>query len=77
MRVPYYKEKMKHWNDCKILHFAFRVEEQVLLFNLRLKHFSGTLKSKWIGPYKVTTVYQNGAIEIEDIKGIKFTVNGQ
>ena len=48
-----YKDKTKKWHDQKILRMEFKVGDQVLLFNSRLKLFLGKLKSKWSGPYTV------------------------
>ena len=50
-----YKDKTKKWHDQKILRREFKAGDQVLLFNSRLKLFSGKLKSKWSGPYIVVS----------------------
>ena len=42
-----YKEKVKAYQDKKLLKKDFRSGQQVLLFNSRLKLFPGKLKSKW------------------------------
>ncbi|GJV66280.1 reverse transcriptase domain-containing protein [Tanacetum coccineum] len=42
-----YKEKTKKLHDSKIKNRIFNVGDQVLLFNSRLKIFSGKLKSRW------------------------------
>ncbi|GJZ82447.1 reverse transcriptase domain-containing protein [Tanacetum coccineum] len=44
-----YKEKTKKLHDSKIKNRIFNVGDQVLLFNSRLKIFSGKLKSRWSG----------------------------
>ncbi|GJS98208.1 reverse transcriptase domain-containing protein [Tanacetum coccineum] len=49
-----YKEKTKRIHDAKIKNRVFNVGDQVLLFNSRLKIFSGKLKSRWSGPFTVT-----------------------
>ncbi|GKB36525.1 reverse transcriptase domain-containing protein [Tanacetum coccineum] len=46
-----YKEKTKRIHDSKIKNRVFNVGDQVLLFNSRLKMFSGKLKSRWSGPH--------------------------
>ncbi|GJY92823.1 reverse transcriptase domain-containing protein [Tanacetum coccineum] len=51
--------------------------DKVLLYNSRLKMYPGKLKSKWSGPNIVKTVYPHGAIEITDMDGFSFKVNGQ
>ena len=50
-----YKDKTKKWHDQKIMRKEFKVGEQVLLYNSRLKLFPGKLKSRWSGPYTVVT----------------------
>nr|GFA11696.1 reverse transcriptase domain-containing protein [Tanacetum cinerariifolium] len=45
-----YKERTKKIHDEKIKNRIFNVGDQVLLFNSRLKIFSGKLKSRWSGP---------------------------
>ncbi|GJV39900.1 hypothetical protein Tco_1418340 [Tanacetum coccineum] len=50
-----YKEKMKKIHDSKIKNRVFNVGDRVLLFNSRLKIFSGKLKTRWIGPFTVAS----------------------
>ncbi|GJV39162.1 reverse transcriptase domain-containing protein [Tanacetum coccineum] len=51
-----YKEKTKRIHDSKIKNRVFNVGDRVLLFNSRLKIFSGKLKSRWSGPSPITQV---------------------
>ncbi|GKF14945.1 hypothetical protein Tco_0056407 [Tanacetum coccineum] len=62
-----YKEKTKRIHDAKIKNRIFNVGDQVLLFNSRLKIFSGKLKSRWSGPFSVTRVFPYGTVEISRI----------
>ncbi|KAL1540749.1 hypothetical protein AAHA92_25059 [Salvia divinorum] len=50
----------------------------VLLFQSRLKLMPGKLKSKWSGPYIITAIHSNGAVEISGSapNSEPFTVNG-
>nr|GEU57436.1 reverse transcriptase domain-containing protein [Tanacetum cinerariifolium] len=45
-----YKEKTKRLHDSKIKNRVFNIGDRVLLFNSRLKIFSGKLISRWFGP---------------------------
>ncbi|GJS18490.1 reverse transcriptase domain-containing protein [Tanacetum coccineum] len=72
-----YKEKTKRIHDSKIKDRVFNEGDQVLLFNSRLKIFSGKLKSRWSGPYSVAHVYPYGTIELSQKDGPNFKVNGQ
>ncbi|GJS78846.1 reverse transcriptase domain-containing protein [Tanacetum coccineum] len=73
-----YKERTKKLHDSR-LHGDkdFKIGDQVLLYNSRLKMYPGKLKSKWSGPNIVMTVYPHGAIEITDRDGFRFKVNRQ
>jgi hypothetical protein len=48
------------------------------LFDSRFKTFKGKLTTRWLGPYEVDTVYDNGAIKIKTIDDgqVSFVVNG-
>ncbi|CAL8988235.1 unnamed protein product, partial [Prunus brigantina] len=56
-----YKEKTKQYHDKKILRKTFEKGQKVLLFNSRLKLFPGKLRSRWIGPFVITNVFDHGA----------------
>ena len=72
-----YKEKTKAYHDKRILNREFRPNDQVLLFNSRLKLFPGKLRSRWSGPFTVKSVRPYGAVELLDHEGGEFVVNGQ
>ncbi|GKD58375.1 hypothetical protein Tco_1295884 [Tanacetum coccineum] len=67
-----YKEKTKRIHDSKIKNRIFNVDDQVLLFNSRLKMFSGKLKSRWSGPFTITQVFPYGTVEISQNSGLNF-----
>ncbi|XP_039122058.1 uncharacterized protein LOC120258675 [Dioscorea cayenensis subsp. rotundata] len=72
-----YKEKMRRMHDDHLRkEKQFQIGEQVLLFNSRLKLFSGKLKSCWLSPYTVTQTFPHGAIEIFHPTKGKFKVSG-
>ncbi|GKE40968.1 reverse transcriptase domain-containing protein [Tanacetum coccineum] len=64
-----YKEKTKKLHDSKIKNRIFNVGDQVLLFNSRLKIFSGKLKSRWSGPFTITEVYPYGTAKLSHADG--------
>jgi hypothetical protein len=73
-----YKEHMKKVHDQSILRRSFEPGQKVFLYNSQLHLFPGKLKSRWMGPFIIKTVFSHGAIEIEDPKnGNTFKVNGQ
>nr|GEW58339.1 reverse transcriptase domain-containing protein [Tanacetum cinerariifolium] len=71
-----YKEKTKRIHDSKIKNHVFNVGDRVLLFNSRLKIFSGKLKTRWSGPFTITKVFPYGTIELSQANMPNFKVNG-
>ncbi|GJR77197.1 hypothetical protein Tco_0089562 [Tanacetum coccineum] len=71
-----YKERTKKLHDSKIKNRIFNVGDRVLLFNSRLKIFSGKLKTRWSGPFTITKVFPYGTIELSQPDSPNFKVNG-
>nr|GEW78964.1 reverse transcriptase domain-containing protein [Tanacetum cinerariifolium] len=70
-----YKERTKKLHDAKIKNRIFNVGDQVLLFNSRLKIFSGKLKSRWSGPFTIAEIYPYGNGKLVHPDGCNFKVN--
>ncbi|XP_057791161.1 uncharacterized protein LOC131008290 [Salvia miltiorrhiza] len=72
-----YKDKVKRLHDRRICHKKLCPGMKVLLFNSRLKLFSGKLKSRWSGPFLLNEVFEHGVVELfnENTKE-SFRVNG-
>nr|GFA71270.1 reverse transcriptase domain-containing protein [Tanacetum cinerariifolium] len=70
-----YKEQTKKLHDDKIKNRIFNVGDQVLLFNSRLKIFSGKLKSRWSGPFTISEIYPYGTAKLIHLDGCNFKVN--
>nr|GEY26828.1 reverse transcriptase domain-containing protein [Tanacetum cinerariifolium] len=70
-----YKERTKKLHDDKIKNRVFNVGDQVLLFNSRLKIFSGKLKSRWSGPFTIAEIYPYGTAKLIHPDGFNFKVN--
>nr|GEX27017.1 reverse transcriptase domain-containing protein [Tanacetum cinerariifolium] len=70
-----YKERMKKLHDAKIKNRIFNVGDQVLLFNSRLKIFSGKLKSCWSGPFTISKIYPYRTAKLVHPDGCNFKVN--
>nr|GEY47831.1 reverse transcriptase domain-containing protein [Tanacetum cinerariifolium] len=71
-----YKEKTKKIHDSMIKNHIFNVGDRVLLFNSRLTIFSGKLKTRWSGPFTITKVFPYGTVELSQLNGSNFKVNG-
>ncbi|GKE72235.1 reverse transcriptase domain-containing protein [Tanacetum coccineum] len=72
-----YKEKKKKIHDSKIKNRVFNVADRVLLFNSRLKIFSGKLKTRWTGPFTIAQVFPYDTVELSQTDGRNFKVNDQ
>nr|GEY20840.1 reverse transcriptase domain-containing protein [Tanacetum cinerariifolium] len=72
-----YKEKTKKIHDSNIKNRIFNVGDRVLLFNSRLKIFSGKLKTRRSGPFTITKVFPYGTVELSQPDGLNFKVNGR
>nr|GEZ13000.1 reverse transcriptase domain-containing protein [Tanacetum cinerariifolium] len=70
-----YKERTKKLHDDKIKNRIFNVGDQVLLFNSRLKIFSGKLKSRWSGLFTISEIYPYGTAKLIHPDGCNFKVN--
>nr|GFA81786.1 reverse transcriptase domain-containing protein [Tanacetum cinerariifolium] len=70
-----YKERTKKLHDEKIKNRIFNVGDQVLLFNSRLKIFSGKLKCCWLGPFTISEIYPHGTAKLVHPDGCNFKVN--
>nr|GEU73363.1 reverse transcriptase domain-containing protein [Tanacetum cinerariifolium] len=70
-----YRERTKKLHDGKIKNNIFNVGDQVLLFNSRLKIFSGKLKSRWSGPFTIFEIYPYETAKLVHPDGCNFKVN--
>ncbi|GKB17636.1 reverse transcriptase domain-containing protein [Tanacetum coccineum] len=70
----YRSSKTKRIHDSKIKNHVFNVGDQVLLFNYRLKMFSGKLKSCWFGPFTIAHVFPYGTVELSQNSRSNFKV---
>ncbi|RDX90947.1 hypothetical protein CR513_27137, partial [Mucuna pruriens] len=68
-----YKQKVKKFHDQKILRKDFHVDQKVLL----LKLITGKLHSRWDGPFVITNIFPNGAVQLQDEHSNNtFQING-
>ena len=72
---------MKAYHDKKLMKKNFQPDQQVLLFNSRLKLFPGKLNSKWSGSFTIKEVKPYGVVELMDPQSNalerSWVVNGQ
>ena len=50
----------------------------VLVYDSRHKKFKGKLHTRWLGPFKVKTIYENGSLDLLTIKDepLETRING-
>nr|GEU58330.1 reverse transcriptase domain-containing protein [Tanacetum cinerariifolium] len=69
-----YKERTKKLHDSKIKNRIFNVGDEVLLFNSRLKIFTGKQKTHWSGPFTITQVFPY-VKKVNDLSRLQALVN--
>ena len=72
-----YKEKTKVWHSIHLVKNEFKLGQQVLLFNSRLKLFTRKIKSRWFEPFMITQVFPYGSVELVHSGKGTFKVNCQ
>ena len=72
-----YKEKRKKYHDHNIVRKEFIPGKKALVFHSRLKLFTGKLRSRWDGPFKIASVAPHGAVELQDLEGGGGNIQGQ
>ncbi|XP_038902294.1 uncharacterized protein LOC120088927 [Benincasa hispida] len=70
-----YKERTKRWHDKHICEKNLKVGQRVLLFNSRVRLFSGKLKLRWSRPFIIKEVFPHGMVNEDGTNAFK--VNGQ
>jgi len=66
-RTTLIQEQRTKWHDKYIKNKSFQPGDWALLYDSRFKIFKGKLSPRWMGPYEVDTVYDNGAVRIKTI----------
>jgi hypothetical protein len=72
------QQKRSKWHDKTIKHKQFQKGNWALLYDSQFKEFQGKLRTIWLGPYKVDTVFPNGTVRLLTIDDSKtpLLVNG-
>ncbi|XP_057747473.1 uncharacterized protein LOC130966669 [Arachis stenosperma] len=72
-----YKEKTKAFHDHYIRKKDFQEDDEVFLYNSRLRFMPRKLRSRWDGPFKVKELKPYGVVELfHPQSGATFKVNG-
>ena len=52
------------WHDNFIKNKVFQIGDWALLYDSRFKDFKGKLCTRWMGPYEVDAVFDNGTVRL-------------
>jgi hypothetical protein len=66
------------WHNKFIKKKHFQPSDWAMLFESLFKKFKGKLTTRWLGPYEVVTIYENGFVKIKTIDDgqVSFVVDG-
>ena len=66
------------WHDALIKNKIFHEGDWALLYDSRFQNFPGKLQTRWLGPYEIQKVHENGTLTLITIDGSGYTfkVNG-
>jgi hypothetical protein len=72
------QQQRSKWHDKNIKNKQFQKGNWALLYDSRFKEFQGKLRTRWLGPYEVDTVFPNGTVRLLTIDDSKtpLLVNG-
>jgi hypothetical protein len=72
------QQQRAKWHDKFLKRNQFEAEYWELLFDSRFKNFKGKLKTRWLGPYDIEEVFDNGVVKIKTIddQHVSILVNG-
>jgi hypothetical protein len=66
-RTTLIQEQRTKWHDKYLKKKNFQQGDWALLYDSRFKNFKGKLTTRWMGPYEIDTIYDNGSIRIKTI----------
>ena len=55
------------WHDRFIKKKVFKKDDWSLLYDSRFKDFKGKIHTRWVGPYRVEIVFDNGTVKLKSI----------
>lgn len=78
LRMELVQNQRKKWHDVHLRSKTFEPGKRVLLYDSRYNNFLGKFQIKWMGPYQIQQVFQNGTVQLQSIDGSDstFRVNG-
>jgi hypothetical protein len=65
------QQQRTKWHDKITKNKQFQKGNWALLYDSRFKEFQGKLRTRWLGPYEVDTVFPNGTVRLLTIDDSK------
>ena len=77
-RTMIIQQQWAKWHDNLIKKKVFQKGDWALLYDSRFQDFPGKLQTRWLGPYEIQEVHNNGTLTLATIdgSGSTFRVNG-
>ena len=72
------QNRRKVWHDKHLKHSKFQAGQLVLKYNGRNEIKPGKFKVRWVGPYQIREIGDNGAVKLLTLNGeeVPQTING-
>lgn len=72
------QKQREKWHDALIKKKIFHKGDWALLYDSRFQDFLGKIQTRWLGPYEIQNVHDNGTLTLATIDGFdySFKVNG-
>ena len=72
------QQQRAKWHDALIKNKVFHEGDWALLYDSWFQDFPGKLQTRWLGPYEIQKVHDNGTLTLITIdgSGYAFKVNG-
>jgi hypothetical protein len=76
--IVFIQKQRAAWHNKHIKKKSFKKGDWALLYDSRFHNFLGKLQTRWLGPYEIEEVHDNGTDTLSTIYGSRspFLVNG-
>ena len=58
------QQQRTSWHDKIIKHKQFQKGNWALLYDSKFENFQGKLRTRWLGPYEIDTIFPNGTVRL-------------
>eukprot|EP00253_Pinus_taeda_P031367 PITA_31367 len=73
-----FQQQRAKWHDALVKNKVFHEGDWALLYDSKFQDFPGKLQTRWLGPYEILKVHDNGTLTLMNIDGFgyAFKANG-